>query len=270
MRLLPIAPATAFFILIFGIEFLSNAAEPPALIPISAPPEIQALAGSSYAFFQINEVKAFAVTNALPTRRNIDLYLGIELGSPWLSGDAPVDALSSEIPKAIQIFNKCALGFSHVYFLYLAYNHAGLNQLSQFASSSPYDPPFEFPLYQDMPSGLRPMVILNQRGYAESFNRDAVQNLTPIYNVPISRIQDLSFVPSDTAFGYNEQLMTQPSFSLMAHEMAHVIGNLEHIQVATPNLMNVYQSGTAEETGNAMSGDLNMDQCKAILNYDKF
>ncbi|MDR3608649.1 MAG: hypothetical protein P4M08_14900 [Oligoflexia bacterium] len=245
----------------------TKAGDPPALTPVASPPGVQALLGSSYSFFQITEVKSYSVTNALPTRRTIDLYLAIEVGSPWLSGDTPVDALSSEIPKAIRIFNTCAFGFDQIHFLYLTYNAAGANQLSQFASSSPYDPPFEFALYQDMPASLRPMVIFNRQGYAESFNLDAIGNLTPIYNVPISRIQDISFVPSDTAFGYNARMLTQPSFSLLAHEMAHVIGNLEHIQIPTANLMNVYQSGSTQEVGQAMSGDLDADQCQAILNW---
>lgn len=144
-----------------------------------------------------------------------------------------------------------------------------MDKLTQFDTSSPYDPPFEYSLYQDLPAALRPMVIFNQRGYAESFNRDAVNNLTPIYNVPISNIQDLSFVPSDTAFGYNARMMTQSSFSIIAHEMAHVIGNLEHIQVSTPNLMNVIQTGSMQEAGHAMSGSLDSDQCQAILHWDR-
>jgi hypothetical protein len=53
----------------------------------------------------------------------------------------------------------------------------------------------------------------------------------------------------------------------MAHEMAHVIGNLEHIQDPTPDLMDVLQSGSIQDVGHAMDGYLNPSQCQSILSY---
>jgi hypothetical protein len=114
------------------------------------------------------------------------------------------------------------------------------------------------------------MLILNDVGYAESFNLQSVQNLSPYYGAQMTLIQNLSFVPATTAVGYNQNMLTQASYRLMAHEMAHVLGNLMHVALATPNLMNAGDGDTPQAIGHMMSSALTPSQCQAIRAFNNF
>ncbi len=245
----------------------ARAAETPVLSETTPPPEVQALDGFQGADYQVSQVRSFVVSNSSPSLKTLALYLGVEVGSPWLNGEDFSPLLALELPKALAVFSQCGLGFSRVHLLELRFNAAGLTRLADYASSSPYDPPFEFGLLQDLPPAARPMVVLLRQGYAESFNADAISNLTPVYGASIAKIGGLSFVPSDTDVGYDASVFAPGSYSLFAHEMAHVLGNLEHVTLSVPNIMNAGDGDTPRAAGRMMSTDMTPQQCAAVLSY---
>lgn len=259
--------ASVIWILGLLASTLAGAANVPTFSEVDSPASIKALAGTHYTNYQISKVRSFKVNNVSPLKRTIELYVAVQVGSPWLSGDQFSSLLSAEMPKALQVFSQCGFGFDQVHVLYLNYNAAGLKRLVGYESSDPYDPPFEFGLLQDLPQVVRPVVVLNKQGYAESFNAESVQRYAESFDAPISKIQDMSFVPSDTAVSYNKKMLTQDSYSLFAHEMGHVLGNLQHVKFPTPNLMSAAAGSTPQQSGKLMNSDLTADQCRAILNY---
>lgn len=64
-----------------------------SLAPVPNPSSLQSLVGSTYAYFKIEKIQSFKVTNSAKTIKNIDLYLAIQQGSPWLQGESPVKEL---------------------------------------------------------------------------------------------------------------------------------------------------------------------------------
>jgi hypothetical protein len=245
----------------------ARAADAPALTPTESPGAVEAMAGYSGVYYQIRAVRTFAMPDASAAQKTMDLYVTVELGSPWLKGEEFSPLLSAELPKALRVFGQCGLGFARVHVLYLQFNDAGLAKLSGFASSSPYDPPFEFDLFQDLPAAARPLVALNKQGYAESFNAGAIRNLAPLFGDKIARIDGMSFVPSDTAIGYNARMFAPASYSLFAHEMAHVLGDMVHVQLPEPNIMNAGDGDTPRAAGRMMGTQMTAEQCRAVLSY---
>jgi hypothetical protein len=119
------------------------------------PAAVQKFLGANFTYLQIAGVKSFAVnTNAPKPKRQIDFYVGAQSGSAWLNGNSLSQLLSVELPKALQVFAACDLGFANVHMFVFKYTSEGLHQLNHYADSSPYDPPFEFPLYKDLPPAL--------------------------------------------------------------------------------------------------------------------
>lgn len=245
----------------------ARAAAPPILSETTPSAEVQALDGFQGVYYQISQVRSFVVSSSSPSQKTLALYLGAEAGSPWLNGEDFSPLLSLELPKALAVFSQCGLGFSRVHLVVLRFNPAGLSRLADFAASSPYDPPFEFGLLQDLPAAARPMVVLLRQGYAESFNADSIRNLTAYYGASITKIGGLSFVPSDTDIGYDARVFAPSSYSLFAHEMAHVLGNLEHVTLPVPNIMNAGDGNTLRAAGRMMSTDMTPQQCAAVLSY---
>jgi hypothetical protein len=240
-----------------------------SLTETNPPSWLQAYMHGTYQYYQVTKVRSFAVQNSTVNKKSIDLFIGIEMSSSWLNADQFSTFLNTELIKALHVFAQCGFGFNNVHVLYLQYSATGLANLNGYASADPYNGPFEFALMQDLPQSARPMVVLNQVGYAESFNADSIQSLISAYGASMVNISNLSFVPFNTAVTYNAQMQTQASYSLFAHEMAHVLGNLEHVQLSTPNLMNAGDGQTPAEIGQAMSGALNTQQCNAILAYQQ-
>ncbi len=239
----------------------------PKLTEIEPPATVQSLAKTTYSKFKIDKVRSFKLSYSTPLKRSMDLFLGVQVGSPWMEDDRFSPLLSAELLSGIQTLNQCGLGFNQIHVLYLNYNATGLKILAGFASASPYEPPFEFGLYKDLPSAARPIVVFNKRGTAKSYNATSIAAFSSIFGDEIAKVEDMAFVPSDTASGYNTRMFAQSSYSLLAHEMAHFLGNLAHVQLKTPNLMNANAAATLRQSGKLMSSDLNDEQCKAILNY---
>ncbi len=238
-----------------------------AFTRVTPPPWLQAFDGAKFKYFRVQNVESYKVGSVVPHNHPVDLFVGVDAGSSWSPGGQITAQVVTELTKTVGILALCGFGFGNVNVLYFNYTAAGRAKVAGYASSSPYDPPFEFALYQELPARLRPMIILNQVGYAEAFNANAVSRMVSIYGNQLINISNLSFLPYDTAVDYNARLYTQASFSLMAHEIAHVVGNLEHVRLSAPNLMNDGVGTTLQDAGHAMSGALNNSQCTALLKY---
>ena len=183
----------------------------------------------------------------------VPLALVVEEGSGW---DAP-GRLEGALGKASAIFAQCRVSLGAAEVVTVRWSAEALRRLS---NPDPYKGPEETFLMSDpaIPA-RRPVGLLfgakSVPSTAKAFNKSSLAIFTPHFPDAI-RLLDSFWMTLDQE--------TRPrradeaaSFSVTAHELTHILGDLPHTP-AHPNLM------TEAEGSGAKSGDLTSEQCDAI------
>jgi hypothetical protein len=181
------------------------------------------------------------------------LALVVEDGSGW---DAP-GLLEGMLGKASAIFAQCRVTLGPAEVVTVRWSPEALRRLN---NPDPYKGPEESAVMTEpLIPARRPVGLLFAKNSvpstAKAFNRTSVAAFT-VHYPDAARLLDTFWMTLDW--------QTRPrkadeaaSFSVPAHELTHILGDLPHTD-ASPNLM------TNGEGRGAKSGDLTPEQCDAI------
>lgn len=201
---------------------------------------------------------AFVVESrrTIPGSGTTPLVLVVQSGSPW--DDASLDR---ELAKVSAILARCERPLGETTVLSVRWSEDTLAKLRE---EDPYEAPAQLAAFDapELPSG-RPVGFLFSSGAipstAKAFNRTSSRALAARHP-EAARLEGGFFITHDQ--GFRRARDVAPSYSTMAHELAHILGDFGHVP-APYNLMS-----DAEVPG-AKTGDLNEAQCAAIRRYGR-
>lgn len=181
------------------------------------------------------------------------LALVVEEGSLW---NEP-GVLEGVLGKASAIFGQCGVSLGETQVVVVKWSPEGLALLND---ENPYHGPAQMNVMGagGLPS-RRPIGFLfgpkSVPSTAEAYNRTSVEFFQARYPAAAGLL-DTFWITSDqqTRPRRKDEAAT---FSIFAHELTHILGDLKHTDAA-PNLM------TNSETPGAKSGDLLPEQCDAV------
>lgn len=182
----------------------------------------------------------------------VPLALVVEQGSGW---DAP-GVLERVLGKASAIFGRCGVALGAAEVLTVRWTPEGLRRLNV---ADPYAGPAQTAVMgEPLLPGLRPVGFLFARSVpstASAYNVRSVDVLSRAHP-SAARLLNTFWITID------QQTRARPadiaeSYSVFAHELTHLFGNLPHTP-ASPNLM------TDASTPGAKSGDLLEEQCVEV------
>lgn len=231
-------------------------------ILLTASPVLPAAAADPAPKFAVVSRRVIEPSAFLPpadkAARAVPLSLVVEAGSPW---SAP-RALEAVLGKASAIFGACGLSLGRAEALTVAWTPRALDELN---SQNPYFGPSQIHVIDEpqIPA-RRPAAFLfgpSVPATASAYNLRSVGILSQS-NPAAAKLLNTVWITSDWGSGkaWDPDYAggeIAPSFSVFAHELAHLFGNLPHIPEA-PNLM------TDADGPGAKSGDLNPAQCAEI------
>ena len=181
----------------------------------------------------------------------VPLALVVEARSAW---DAP-GVLEAVLGKASLIFGRCGVALGATEVTLARWSPEGLRRLN---IENPYKGPAQMAVMGDpLLPARRPVAFLFANSIpstASAYNVKSIEALSrqhpevkSLLNTFWITIDRQTKRPADIA----------ESYSVFAHELTHLLGNLPHTP-ASPNLM------TDEDTPGAKSGDLLEEQCVEI------
>lgn len=171
---------------------------------------------------------------------------------------AKVGEIKAQVDKASKIFKQCNIEIGEVTVRYMNVSPKINEVLSD--SPSPYKAPQELMLAKQDITTTRPAVFLLSKSVintAKAFTRHAVTQLSRSTTADLSPMLHLSII-SDNHRTNEVSGHVVNSYSNFAHELAHILGNLEHTE-ENDNLM--------ANSPKIISGRLNAEQCKQISDY---
>jgi hypothetical protein len=196
---------------------------------------------------------------AVSAAAQVPLSLIVENGSPWTDPGA----LEALLGKASAIFSPCGLALGPAEVLEVVWTPAALGEL---ASQNPYFGPSQLHVIDEaqLPA-RRPAAFLfgpSIPATASAYNLKSVNMFAQTGKPEVRKMLNTVWITSHWHSGkaWNPDYPGGDigrSFSVFAHELAHLFGNLPHIPEA-PNLM------TDGDGPGAKSGDLNREQCAEI------
>lgn len=197
-----------------------------------------------------------AAKRVIPGAGAAPLALIVEEGSAWNG----LGVLEREVRKVSDIFARCGRPLGETQVLVVSWSPDALQRLR---AEDPYKAPAQVSVMDEpqLPAG-RPLGFLFAAGSvpstAKAFNRSAVAALARAH-AEAAVLKDTFWITADLELRARPKDIA-PSYSMAAHELAHIFGDLPH--VAEPyNLMS-----NAEVPG-AKTGDLSDAQCAAIRAY---
>jgi hypothetical protein len=220
-----------------------------ALFALAAPAPAHAAAAGAPAF-------TVASRRVIPGAGATPLALVVEDGSPWNN----LGALEAEVEKVSAIFARCGRPLGETQVLVVRWS---ADALARLRAEDPYKAPSQVSVMDEpqLPAG-RPLGFLFSAGSvastAKAFNRSAVEALARAHP-EAARLKNTFWITADLEYRARPKDIA-PSYSMAAHELAHILGDLPHID-APYNLMS-----NAEVPG-AKTGDLDDAQCAAIRKY---
>lgn len=181
----------------------------------------------------------------------VPLALVVEAGSAW---DAP-GILERMLGKASAIFGRCGVALGEAEVLVVSWTPEGLRRLN---ATNPYAGPAQMAVMDDrtLPT-RRPTGFLFGRSVpstASAYNVSAVDALAGAHPAA-AKLLNTFWITIDQEQRRDADLA--PSYSMAAHELAHLFGDLPHTP-ANPNLM------TDADYRGAKTGDLIEKQCVEI------
>lgn len=183
----------------------------------------------------------------------VPLALVVQEGSPW---QAP-GMLEGVLGKASAIFSRCGVTLGAAEVVTARWSAEGLRRLNV---NDPYKGP-------EQTAVMSEPLIPSRRPVGFLFDKSSVPSTAKAYNKSSVDAFKRQFpdagVILDTFWITIDQQVRKPkvdeaaSFSVFAHELTHIFGDLPHTRLH-PNLM------TDDESAGAKSGDLTDEQCAAI------
>lgn len=160
------------------------------------------------------------------------------------------------IAKLQRIFKVCDISFSEVELWVVRFSDEVLEPIRR---PNPYKGPGELVAakIENLPS-IRPLGFLFANDIpstAKAYNAESVRRLRTATIDP-SALLNTFFMTHDW-FDNRRVPGGSESYDTMAHELAHLLGNMGHVDVV-PNLMTTY------EAPNSKSGDLTPEQCELM------
>lgn len=184
--------------------------------------------------------------------REVPLALVVEAGSHWTRPGV----LERVLGKASAIFGRCGLGLGPAEVTVVRWSAEALRRLN---ADDPYAGPAQMTVMDEpLLPGRRPAVFLFARSVpstASAYNLRSVTDFGRVHPRAKSLL-NTAWITEDQQTRARRRDEAE-SFSLFAHELTHLFGNLPHTP-ASPNLM------TEAETPGAKSGDLLEEQCVEI------
>lgn len=184
--------------------------------------------------------------------QQINLQLVLDETSEW----ARPGEIESQITKSSNIFRKCGVELGSVQIRYVRYSQATVTALN---NQNPYRGPSELILTQGELSRTRPTVFLfgNQiPETAKAFSDTSIARLSAGAPVDVKPLKYMSVISG--GYRTNDSVPgCHASYSNLAHELAHILGDLDHIDEAN-NLM------SSRRAPNSKSANLNPAQCEKI------
>lgn len=193
----------------------------------------------------------------------LPLALVVEVGSVWEQRAR----LMGHLNKTNRIFSRCGVQLQDVEVTTVTLLPAMIEALR---NSDPQLGPHEVPYMADpQVPAVRPLGFLTgaRRYYssAAAYNRDSISRLSIGHSAEakagIAGLLDTFHITGDSMENdMSNPRVTTPTYSTFAHELTHLYGNLEHVDIPR-NLMSVVD-GRGTHTG-----DLTDWQCEAIRAY---
>jgi hypothetical protein len=186
-----------------------------------------------------------------PGQIAVPLALVVEDGSGW---DAP-GLLEKDLGKASSVFAQCGVALGEAQVVTVRWSAEALRRLND---DDPYAGPSKMTVMAEpLIPKRRPVGFLFGKSIpsmAEAYNKSTVDTFKGAHP-DAALLLDTFWMTVDMQ---TRKLPSEtPTYSLMAHELTHILGNLAHT-TARPNLMNV------DSTPGSSSGDLTPEQCAAI------
>ena len=212
---------------------------------------------SAYAQSPWNEVRSETIPAPVPTSgvQQIALQIFIDNSSEW----AGTGELQSHLRKASGIFLQCGLEIGRVEVKYVTYSERVINSLN---NPNPYRGPPELALMKGDLSAVRPAMFLFGRqipSSASAFNRTSINRLNAGGTIDVTPLLHTTILSSHHST--NRPVPgANASYSTFAHELAHLLGDLDHVDEGN-NLM------SSRDGANSKSGRLNPAQCRRIQEY---
>lgn len=182
---------------------------------------------------------------------DVDFHINIEVGSRFES-----NYLDSAIRKTQLSLNTCGISLKNIILDKIVFHEPEVSEIIK--NESPYKPPMFIRILDLKQKPKLPTAYLIKsrrnwlvaKAYIESsvaiLNQSSQFDWSPLENVIIMNDR-----PDKTPYA-------QPSYSTLAHELVHVLGDVGHISSETPNLMNNLDKPKTK------NHSLNTQQCSAI------
>lgn len=192
-------------------------------------------------------------------RKTIALSIAVEQGSGWQAIEQERPYFLTELQKASKVLEQCGLGISQLNIMQVALSPLAQAEAADMENRNPNRPPFALDLMEAFPETSKPLVLFLQSGNPHSFNAGYVSRFTQQYGQKTAAVKDVAYIGWEYGHIYNAKNKTDPSFSIVAHELVHVLSNnSNHLMTGPANLMRGKPPQSAQ---------LNRAQCAAILAY---
>lgn len=186
----------------------------------------------------------------------LDLIVVIDINSKWLA------KLNEEINKTQKTLALCDIQISSIELVKVSIPPKTINQLN---IQNPYAGPPELKIaLEGLPNNILTAFLIDKytrNGTAFAINRNSVLNSERYPTLPSwSPLENTTWI-TENFIPYSSAPGADKTYSTLAHEIVHIIGNLGHLENnQEPNLM-----GGNDNV--AKSYALTQSQCDAIVNY---
>lgn len=200
----------------------------------------------------VSRQEIIAAPQATPGRQQIPLSIILEEGTIWTS------ELKAHLDKANKIFHQCGIEFGAVEVSYVKLAKPLIESMKK---PDPYKGPAELNFMKGEVSATRPLIFLLGKqtpSGAKAFNATSVKKLSS-WKVDASPLLNTTFI-TEQHHSHGKVPGSLPSYNTLAHELAHLFGDFDHIN-EMDNLMSNF------EKPGSKSGRLNPHQCKQIQSH---
>ncbi len=213
--------------------------------------EVIKLSQSKYWEIQASEFKEL---ESAREKKGIYITLTTEKDSLW-DNKANIDSHIERLKKSLSLCGLHLKGYLKV----IIKTNNGFNSILK--SRSTKTPVVETQLFHKNQQFYYPtFFLLNERrqlSTAKAFTEDFIERMARI-NQNVSNLKDTLWITDDFQ-SYKDSPNALPSYSVIAHELVHVLGVSGHVHTKEPNLMN---SSDLKDTKNYQ---LTNSQCKKII-----
>ena len=202
--------------------------------------------------WKVSRKETIAAPQASPGLQQIPLSIILEEGTLWTTD------LKAQLDKASKIFHQCGIEFGKVEVSYVTLSKPLIESMK---NPNPYKGSAELNFMKGEVSETRPLLFLLGKqtpSGAKAFNATSVKKLSS-WTVDASPLLNTTFI-TEQHHSHKPVPGSVPSYSTLAHELAHLFGDFDHVN-EMDNLMSNF------EKPGSKTGRLNPDQCKMIQDH---